>query len=291
MASVAEIVTEKILEQMQNGKIPWVKPWASANAINYVTRKPYRGINIMLLDLEGEYLTWNQVKDCGGTVKKGAKARMVVFYKSFTPKQDAENDADESDAKTIPLLRYYQVFHLSDCDGIESKITPTEIKANRIPEKESFVAAYLDNQQIKYKQSHSDKAFYTETSDSINLPLVEQFDSTEEYYSTLYHEMTHSTGIKSRLNRPEFEKYHSGKTERSKEELCAEIGAASLMTETGMDFAKTIKNTSAYIQSWVSVLKNDKNFIISAASKAQKAVDFIIEKAAGHNQTSETKAA
>lgn len=277
--TVSEIVTNKIIEQLEKGKIPWNKPWASANAINYVSRKPYRGINILLLDA-GEYLTFNQVKAAGGSVKKGAKSHIVVFWKMYNKETEDFDESTNSKDKVIPVLRYYRVFHISDCEGIESKIKPDEKpEVVSIPDKDKFAADYMQAEGISYHQSHSDKAYYQIESDSIHLPLTKQFDSAEEYYSTLFHEMVHSTGHKSRLNRLELAQYHDSKSVRSKEELTAEIGAAALMNDAGIETDKTFKNSTAYIQSWIAVLKNDNNMIIQAASRAQKAVDYIKNKA------------
>ena len=279
MSSVSEIVTEKIIEQLSKGVIPWVKPWASARAINYVTRKPYRGVNIMLLDA-GEYLTFNQAKDAGGNIKKGAKAKMVVFWKTYAKGgQDKDQEPEETSDKMSFVLRYYNLFHLSDCEGIESKLTADEKERTAsIPDKDKFASNYMSAEGITYEQSHSNKAYYTCEADSIHLPLTEQFTSAGEYYSTLFHEMTHSTGNKARLNRLDLAQYHSSKEVRSREELTAEIGAASLMSECGLENAGTLKNSSAYIQSWIRVLKDDCNMIMQASSRAQKAIDYIISK-------------
>jgi antirestriction protein ArdC len=276
--NVSEIVTNRIIEQLEKGIIPWNKPWGSAKAINYVTRKPYKGMNILLLDQPGEYLTFNQCKAAGGSIKKGAKSKMIVFWKMY----NKEVDADEADkkTKTIPVLNYYNVFHISDCDGVESKIKGNEKpELESIPDKDEFINKYMSNEQIRYEQEHSDKAYYTVEQDKIHLPLTKQFEGIAEYYSTLFHEMIHSTGHQKRLNRLELAQYHSSKEVRSKEELTAEIGAATLMNESGLESAGSFKNSTAYIQSWVSVLKNDTNMIIQASSRAQKAVDYIKSKA------------
>lgn len=280
---VAEIVTEKIIEQLQNGTIPWHKPWSSKDTINYVSRKHYRGINIMLLQKPGEYLTFNQVKELGGSIKKGSKASMVVFWKMYekdgeTDNHDSSNDG--KDAKKIPVLRYYNVFHIDDCEGIPSKIIENKKDISTIPDKDKFVNDYMIKTGITYKQETSNQAYYRVEDDSINLPLTNQFDSTEEYYSVLFHEMAHSTGSKQRLNRLELAQYHNSKQVRSKEELTAEIASAALMSDTGLDTDKTLKNSAAYVQSWVKVLKDDCNMILQAASRAQKAVDYIKESSA-----------
>jgi len=265
---VNEIVTSKIIEKLEAGTIPWQKPWIGSPAINYVSRKPYTGINVLLLDKGGEFATFKQIQSLGGTLKKGSKASMVVFYK-----QNRVED-EEGKTKTIPILRYYNVFHLSDSEGIPSKLELIQNTDSPIEQAEQIITNYKDCPEITEDPG---QAWYMPSTDKIGIPNKKQFKGIEEYYSTLYHEICHSTGHINRLKRftGEDAKASFGSESYSKEELIAEIGSAILCCHAGIE--KTIDNSASYIQSWLKVLKNDKNFIIQASSKAQKAVDYILQ--------------
>lgn len=270
---VNEIITNKIIEQLEKGSIPWMKPWGSADAINYITRKRYKGVNGLLLQRGGEYLTFKQVHDLGGKVKKGAKSEMVIFYTAYNKEIEVNGESKE---KAFPVLRYYNIFHLSDTEGIESKLTDIELDNERIENPENIARNYIAREGINYKEiKGSNRACYGPDSDSVTMPGIEQFDNSEFYYSVLFHELTHSTGHTKRLGRiTKAAKF--GSEEYSKEELVAEIGSATLCRTCGIDTEKTLKNSAAYVQSWIHALKNDFNFIISASSKAEKAVELIL---------------
>lgn len=293
MNKVYEYVTENIIKQLEQGIIPWHKPWTYCNsrkskmfAINYVTRKPYRGINTLLLDKPGEYITFKQVQALKGTVKKGAKARMVVFYmltdKKTNESEEIEDGQEKAKTQKYFILRYYNVFHLSDIEGIESKIVPMDEdnthpddKFSPIDEAEAIFEGYKD--RPKLVNFDLDKAYYRPSQDIINMPHKHQFTKPEEYYNTLFHEGVHSTGHPKRLNRFTGAAAIAafGSETYSFEELVAEIGAAMLCGVSGIG-EMTIKNSAAYIQSWLKVLKDDKRLIVKVAAKAQKAVDFIL---------------
>lgn len=278
---VYQMVTDRILEMMSNGVIPWNKPWHGGldGAISYTTGKPYSLLNQMLLGKDGEYLTFKQVESLGGKVKKGAKAQMVVFFKQFTYKdfQKGENGEMVEVLKTIPVLRYYNVFHIEDCDGVQSKFSekPT-CTLSPIEAAEKIVTTYYERESCELHIRKSDKAYYSPSLDEVVVPLLEQYDSESEYYSTLFHESVHSTGHRSRLNRDEIQGSFFGSDPYAKEELVAELGAAFLCHTAGIDCNKTMKNSAAYIQSWSKRFKENKKLIVSAASRAEKAVKFIL---------------
>ncbi len=261
---VYEIVTGQIIEKLKAGEIPWRKPWAGGLPINYVSRKPYTGINLMLLPGGGEFLTWNQVQKLGGHVKKGSKSLIVVFFKML------ENEDGE---KRIPYLRYYRVFKLEDVEGIPSKLEIIEHDPIEACEK---VAGEFT--EVPVKHDNSSRAYYTPSGDFVNVPGLDCFPIREEYYSTLFHELVHSTGHPARLNRFEAgpgataEKFGSEKY--SFEELVAELGAGMLCGVCGIE-SRTLDNSTAYVQGWLKTLQNDKTMIVKAASKAQKAADYI----------------
>lgn len=270
--SLYEIITNRIIDELEQGIIPWRKPWiASGQAISHVTGKPYSLLNQMLLGRGGEYVTFKQVQDEGGRVKKGAKSQMVVFWKWIE-----QEDEETHEKKQIPFLRYFNVFHIDQCEGITAKHAeplPQVVEPNAAAE--AIIADYLKRSGVKLIHEEGNRAFYRPSSDSVTLPLIDQFRNTAEYYGTAFHELTHSTGHESRLNR-----LHTvaafGSEDYSKEELIAEIGAAALVNYAGLETADSFKNNAAYIQNWLQALRNDKRFIVSAAGKAEKAVNLIL---------------
>ncbi len=269
--SVYEIITERIMEKLHQGEIPWRKPWNSYPAVNWVTQKPYRGINQLLLE-PGEYLTWNQVKKAGGRVKKGAKSEIVTFWKMMHFDDD-EDDEGNPKLKRIPFLRYYRVFNIRDCEGLESKQKVETFDHDPIEEAEKVIEGYRDCPPITFAPG---RAFYRPSADTISLPDKSDFGKVEEFYSTLFHEAVHSTGHESRLNRPGIVKLAAfGGHEYSKEELIAEVGAAMLCGQAGIE-QETLDNSTAYIQSWLEALQGDNKMIVQAASAAQKAADYIL---------------
>lgn len=270
-------ITEKIIRQLENGTIPWKKPWfgVRSGAKSYSTGKPYSLLNQFILMKPGYYLTFNQAQKLGGHVKKGAKADFIYFWNMIHKTE--ENKSGEKVQVTIPYLKAYAVFHEDDCEDIPKKSESEKLllpEFSPIDSAENVFAAYIKREHIGFSNVKGDRAFYSPLSDSITLPLKEQFAKPAAYYSTLYHEAAHSTGAKNRLNRFEENSYF-GSEPYSKEELVAEISAAVSLNELGIDTPDTEQNTIAYCQSWLKVLKNDPKFIISAASKADKAVKLI----------------
>ncbi len=265
-------VTNRIIDQLEKGQIPWQKPWiASGNAVSRATGKPYSLLNQMILGRGGEYLTFAQCQKEGGKVCKGEKSQMVVFWK-FIEQEDEETH----EKKQVPFLRYYNVFHIDQCEGLTAKHMP-ELPATAKADEtaENMIAAYVKRSGVTIKHQEGDRAFYSPASDSITLPLLAQFTETAEYYSTAFHELTHSTGHASRLDRLSKTAYF-GSEAYSKEELIAEIGAAALVNHAGLETANSFRNSAAYVQNWLKVLRDDKRFIVSAAGKAEKAVSMIL---------------
>lgn len=274
--SVYQMVTDRIIEQLENGIIPWNRPWTGTKdgAYNRVSGKPYSLLNQMLLLHSGEYATYKQWTEAGGQIRKGEKSEIVTFWK-LQPVEEEQEDGTKI-KKQIPLLRYYNVFHVSQVDGVEQKEKPELIEHEPITEAEKVKEAYKEREQIEIREIISNEAFYSLSRDYIQVPCREQYTYIEEFYSTLFHEMIHSTGNWKRLDRLE-----SGASARfgsetySKEELVAEIGAAMILNCLGIETEKTLKNSSAYVQNWLQVLKNDNKFVVSASSKAEKAAKYI----------------
>ena len=275
--NVYEMVTERILEQLEQGIIPWHKPWTgTAGAWSRSTGRAYSLLNQWLMP-QGEYATFNQIKKEGGKVKKGEHGHIVVFFKP-TIIETEDKDGNKV-KKTVPLLRYYTVFNIeTQVDGLERKYNKEDVEKHNEPieELESIKNGYLDRSGVKFNNIRGDKAYYQPGADRIVLPLLEQFDSIEEYYSTAFHEMAHSTGHSSRLNRIK-ETAHFGSEEYGKEELVAEITAAAVLNEAGIESSATLKNSAAYVQNWTNAIKGDNKLIVHASSKAQKAFEMIMD--------------
>lgn len=277
--NVYELVTNRIIEQLENNIVPWEKPWSGTldSAFNRVSKKPYSILNQMLLKYDGEYASFKQWKDLGGHIRKGEKSEIVVFWKMY-PIKEKQDDGTEI-IKTIPLLKYINVFHISQVDGVEPLKQKVTHDIEPIEKAEKILNDYWNRENITIEHVKGDKAFYSPMFDKIQLPLFEQFKQSEEYYSTAFHESVHSTMKTSRCNRQEDRKgkvVSFASDEYSKEELCAEVGSAQLMNIVGIEITKSFRNSTAYIQSWLKVLRNDNKFIVSASSKAEKAVNYIL---------------
>lgn len=277
--NVYDMVTDRIIAELEKGNIPWrwQRPWTGvrSGAYNRITKKPYSIINQMLLKHSGEYASFKQWTDLGGHIRKGEKSEIVVFWKIFESKE-TNPDTGEIEIKKIPLLRYYNVFHISQVEGVKPLEVPFK-EVEPIEEAEKIITMYVEREHIDFNECASNEAYYSPLQDKVVIPMKEQYNLVNEYYSTTFHELTHSTGHKNRLDRLETEAVASfGSEEYSKEELVAEIGSATLMNVAGIETPKTFKNSTAYIQGWLQVLKNDNKFIVSASSKAEKAVNYIL---------------
>ena len=277
--SVYEMVTERIIEQLENGVIPWEKPWTGirSGAFNRISKKPYSLLNQMLLQHESEYATYKQWQALGGHVRKGEQSEIICFWKIQAIEEEKEDGTKE--VKQIPLLRYYNVFHISQVDGVEPLPEEELNDIEPIEKAESVLHDYWTKEDITVEHKAGNKAYYSPTFDLIHLPLFEQFTNANEYYSTAFHESVHSSMKESRCNRAEDRKgklVAFGSEEYSKEELVTEIGSASLMNIIGIETSKSFRNSSAYIQGWLSKLRSDVKFIVSASSKAEKAVNYIL---------------
>lgn len=285
---VYSMVTERIINQLEKGEIPWKKPWAKCldGTFNRVTRRPYSLLNKLLLLHGGEYATFKQWEQVGGRVKKGEKAEIVVFWKMQDLAEKNENG--DIEMKQIPLLRYYNVFHISQVDNVLPLIQTKNFGTKPIEKAEKILHEYIDREHIALSVRESDKAFYSPMTDSITIPQITQFEHAEEFYSTAFHECGHSTLKASRCDREAENKMALfGSEDYSKEELIAEITSAAIMHHIGMETPATFNNSTAYIQSWLNALKNDKKLIVSASGKAEKAARYILNindgKETNHN--------
>lgn len=274
---VYQIVTDRIIALLEKGTIPWQKPWRdSGMPMNLITKRPYRGINFwLLLSLDyaqNLFLTWDQLKKIGGSVKQGEHGHPVIFWKTRVAKEVPEG---EEQRKQVPLLRYYKVFNVAQCRDIPESVLSQLQEIDTIPigDCETIIKNMPQAPQIVHK---ANQAFYDITKDLVNMPRKKVFKSHELYYTTLFHELIHSTGHERRLDRKTItEMAEFGSEPYSIEELVAEMGSAYLSSYAGIS-NKLLVNNAAYIQGWLGALKNDKRFVILAGGQAQKAVDFIM---------------
>lgn len=273
---VYSLINERIIAELEKGTIPWQKPWSDGGIPrNLVTGRQYRGINVMLLALEGYehnlFLTFNHVNKIGGKVKKGAKGHLITYWNAVEEQMQGTTEGAEKKKKYY--LRFYYVYNISQCENIPAQYLPKENDIREIPTCESVVRSMPNCPAIKHQKQ---QAFYNHVEDYINMPKRKSFKSDESYYSTLFHEMVHSTGHPSRLNREGITKAAEfGGELYSQEELVAEIGTCYLQSHTGIA-EKEFKQSAGYIDGWLERLKSDKRFIFSAFSSAQKAVDYIL---------------
>lgn len=266
--TIYEQITKDIIAKMDEGIIPWHKPW-NGGKYNRISKTEYSFLNQLLLPYDGEYASFKQWNSIGGKIKKGAKASYVVFWNIIRKKDDeTENEI------IIPILRYYNVFHISQVVGVESLDNMN--KNEKSKNSEDVIKNYFERETCKLEVEKRNSAFYNIQRDEIHVPNFNQYIDRDEYYSTLFHEMIHSTGACSRLNRLHSSSF--GDDSYCKEELIAEIGSAMLCGICKLDSKKTFKNSVAYLQGWKSKLKEDSHLIVNAASKAEKAVKYILNE-------------
>jgi len=284
---VYQIVTNRIIEHLEKGVIPWRRTWANVGlARNYVSGNTYRGINALLLNITGHFvpcfLTIRQVNRLGGKVKKGSKGEQVIYYnKRFKDQngkvidEEAAGKMNKDDVTIQSFARYYYVFNVADVEGVRFTFPNFELMPNECLEQcEKLIISIPDKPE--FIQENATDCYYSGKRDIINLPPIEHFESSENYYNVLFHELIHSTGHKNRLNRDSFTgSVRFGDTLGSEEEVIAELGAAFLSCMTGIDYEPIVENSASYIQGWLKRLREDKKFIFTASSRAQQAVDYL----------------
>lgn len=277
-----QTVTDQIIAHLDAGVTPWRCPIlgkaSAGHPVNLASRKKYRGVNVFLLAVtagakgyeSSNWLTFNQARERGGAVRKGEKSSLVVFWKPLEV-----TDAKTGEKKQTFVLRYYQVFNACQCDGITIPDAPvyTPSALNPVEAAELILQGYAGGPSVLRRGS---QAFYRPSVDEVHIPEPTRFASTNEFYSTLFHELGHSTGHSSRLDRGlDTDPKPFGSPDYSKEELIAECTAAFLCGEAGI-VPSVIENQAAYLQGWIKALKGDKKLIIAAAGAAQRAADWIL---------------
>lgn len=269
--NVYEIITDRIVSLLNKGTIPWKRPWRTEMPRNMVSGKEYRGVNVLLLQSSPYpspyWLTFNQAKSLKGSVKKGERGTPVIFWKV-----GEEEDEDGKRSKSF-ILRYYTVFNVMQCDGIAVPPLTVSRKVEPIAACEEVISSYFLPPRVEHGGS---RACYVPSEDRILIPRRELFSSPEEYYSTLFHELAHSTGAEHRLARKGVMD-HSGFASHaySFEELVSEIASAFLAAEAGIS-ASVIENSASYIGHWSKVLRSEPKWMVLASSQAAKAADMIM---------------
>lgn len=298
-------VTDRILKKLEEGFIPWQKPWSSKYGIlpqNLLHKKIYKGINLFLLcDFEiPMFLTFNQIKGIeGAKLKKGSKGQRVicwnrkyfvqiseiekidVFYKNQDYKDRFGNIYKAAEVESRSYLGGHVVFNVEQIEGVEHllpEIKEVQNKNETFENTEALIQQSLALNNLPKIEFGGNQAFYNKGKDYINIPYLERFISSEEYYSTIFHEGVHSTGHPNRLNRKELTSFSRfGDKNYSKEELTAELGAAYLCALLGIDNQALFNNSAAYLQGWINALKGDSRLLINAASQSTLAVDYLIK--------------
>jgi antirestriction protein ArdC len=280
MPSVYEIITEKIIKQLESGVASWRQPWTCRSPANLVTQKEYRGLNVFTLASQGFpsrfWLTFKQATKLGGRISKGQKSSPVIFWNLGDERETTTQDGAKATSRPL-LLRYYSVFNLSQAEGIDipGSLLRDMRSNNPIETCEQIVTSMPKPPAFE----QSDKAWYSPSNDVVGMPARGLFHSSEEYYATEFHELAHSTGHAKRLHRENFDNPVSfGSESYSKEELIAEMTAAMLCGIAGIE-QRILENSAAYLKTWIARLKSDSRLLVSAASHAQKAADFIQGKA------------
>ena len=302
-ADICKMVTDIVIEGLEKDICPWIKPWESASIggtpKNYNSKREYHASNKIVLTsimmskgYEFNYwVTFKGAKDLDGNVKKGEKGYPVIFWK-FIEKTKIDDNGEEV-TKTIPMLKYFQVFNISQCEGIELPKKPKKKKQGvlkPIKDAEIVVKNYLDKEKgLTLKIQESDRAYFNKAEDLIVSPTMRQAvnemkkhgqtanDGKQHYYSTLFHEMVHSSGTEERCNRDTIKNFNFfGDHDYSKEELVAEIGSAILCAKVGLTSERVMENTSAYCKSWAKKLKSEPKWIVWAGGQSEKAVNYIL---------------
>ncbi len=277
-------VTDRIVSMLEAGVVPWRSPILGQSAagwpVNLASGKAYRGVNVFLLGLtawckgygSAYWVTFNQARARGGSVRKGEKSSLVVFWKTY-----GTTDKKTGEPVTVPVLRHYNVFNVEQCEGIEVPDAPVfePIAFSPVEAAETIVNGFAGRPEIVHDGLGSGRAYYLPKGDEVHLPSPSRFVSPEAYYATLFHELAHSTGHSTRIDRGlDTALAPFGSPDYAKEELVAEMAAAFLCGHAGIVPA-VIENAAAYLAGWIKTLKGDKRLAVSAAGAAQRAADWI----------------
>jgi antirestriction protein ArdC len=273
MNKTYELITAAILAALDKGVVPWKKQWKSAGRpCNLISKRPYNGTNFFLLSWAPYncpyWATYKQITEAGGQVRKGEKSTPIVFWGQFIKEQE------DGTKKKILFPKSFRVFNAEQADGLKLPAEPEPLNFSPITQAEEIVTHMPNPPKIGIGGS---SAHYVPTLDQVQMPKPEAFVTPEDYYSVLFHELSHATGHQSRLAREGIVKPTSfGTDPYAKEELIAEMSAAFLCAEVGID--QTLENSAAYIDNWRRRISDDPKLVMSAASAAQKAADYVLAR-------------
>lgn len=285
-ANLYDEVTNRIVAELEEGRVPWVQPWGSARTAsvglprNALTARPYSGVNILILwgaVIAGgwpsqAWLTFRQAQEAGGCVRKGERGVTVVYADRFTPKAEAERAASAGEeARAVPFLKRFTVFNLAQCEGLPPDLCP---ESPPLPERQVVAVAeeVIAASGVAFRVG-GDKAYYAPGADLVQVPPQPAFFDQVNYYRTCLHELTHATGHANRLGRDL--RHPFGTRDYAREELVAEMGSAFLCAALGI--VPTVRHAD-YLGAWLDVLREDSRAIFRAASAASKAADWLLAR-------------
>ena len=270
-------VSARIIAELQKGAAPWVKPWSASpganTPCNALSNRPYSGCNVVLLWMAQaagyrtpRFLTFKQALELGGHVRKGERGTKVYFVKQL----EIREGTDEAPARLVPMMREYTVFNVDQCDGLPDSVTTGKPIRVRNPDtRDDLADQFLHSTGADIREGHGE-AYYVPSRDFISMPSFGTFKAADHFYNVTFHELTHWTGHKSRLDRDLKNRF--GSRNYAAEELVAEMGAAFLCAEFGFD--GDLRH-AGYIGSWIELLKADKRAFFTACSQASKAADYL----------------
>jgi antirestriction protein ArdC len=281
-------VTDRMIQALEEGVVPWRTPWTSAGRPRSMsTGSAYRGVNTWLLSLASRehgwhspwFGTYRQIQERGGQVRKGEKSTLVTFWKTLE-KQERDPVTGEVTTAAVPMLRKFAVFNAEQADGLPDRFHPEPGEERPIARPQAVLDGYAGQPGApRFCHDVQGQAYYNPVADEIHLPPIAGHRSPEHYYATAYHEAAHSTGHPSRLNRAGITSQDAvfGSHQYGKEELVAQMTASMLCAETGIDTDEIFGNSAAYIGSWLQTIKGDPRMVVSAAAAAQRATDTMTE--------------
>jgi antirestriction protein ArdC len=276
-------VTDRIIESLEAGVVPWHKPWKNLGGMarNLNSGRAYRGVNVFLTAMtamaagytDNRWATFNGIKKAGGSIRKGEKGTLVILWKPIEKKDKATGEVTDK----FLMLKGYTVFNVEQADwpeGVPSDGTETDERAHEENEvAETIISEYTTREGITLTRG-GNSAHYSPLTDSVAVPVAEAFESGESFYRATFHELVHSTGHESRLNRLETTTF--GSEPYAREELVAELGASMLTAVAGVE-DEVAEQSAAYIASWLRELRDDKQLVVKAAAAAQRAADRVLD--------------
>ncbi len=278
-------VTARVIDALERGTPPWRKPWHSTSGFpaNALTRRQYRGINVLLLSLsrfgDHRWLTFRQALELGGNVRKGERSTEVVFWKPV--EASSQEPEEERERKRFPLLRTYRVFNAEQCDGLRLPPVALDREAReheRVPRAEAVIRHMPDPPGVRTGEG---AAWYAPEADLVGLPAMASFRSADSFYATLFHELGHATGHARRLGRPGLgNTVRYGSADYGREELVAELASAFVCASIGLDNS-LVDDTASYVAGWLKALRDDPRAVVAAAGQAQRAADWMLGKTPG----------